>query len=218
MKKTGQRLSVLVSLALLSGVAFAEAPGGFIGVYTVPDAKIKIENQGTPTIKDSGTAYGVVAELDKDQWFGYVHYETVSIDINALPQPGVDAEEYRVGLGWRQKLSKGSVQASLEYFGQQQEFDFPMVADWDDAGVGVHVNGEYLLGLIGGKVPVVGFADVGYIKMDKSDAEEYRFGFKSMLSKHIGVMTAYRIFKQEKDESKEKTTLNAMNIGVSYVF
>ena len=93
-----------------------------------------------------------------------------------------------------------------------------MVPDWDDAGVGIHVNGEYLLGFIGGKVPVAGFADVGYIKMDKSDAEEYRFGLKSMLSKHVGIMTAYRIFKQEKDVSHEKTALQGASIGISYIF
>lgn len=218
MQKIGKKLGVMLGLTLFSSTGFSEVPSGYIGVYMVPDAKIEIKNPSAAKIKDSGKAYGVVAELTKDQWFGYVHYETVSIDINALPQPGVEAEEYRVGLGWRQKLSRGSVQTSVEYFGQQQEFDFPMVPDWDDAGIGVHVNGEYLLGLIGGKVPVVGFADVGYIKMDKSDAQEYRFGLKSMLSKHVGVMTAYRIFKQEKDETKEKTTLNAMNIGISYIF
>lgn len=204
---------------LVSSQAFSNSDlKGFVGVYAVPDAKIEIKNTGAPKIKDSGEAYGIVAEIEKNQWFGYTHYETVSIDINALPKPGVSAEEYRLGGGYRQHFAQGSVQASIEYFAQKQDFDFEMVPDWDDSGIGIHLNTEHLLGVIAGRVPVAGFADIGYIDMHKSDAQEYRLGVKAMLAKNIGVMTAYRIFKQEKDESNEKTTLKAMNIGLSYVF
>ncbi|MDQ9008680.1 hypothetical protein RFI36_02785 [Acinetobacter gerneri] len=218
MKKLSPKLCSLLGLALLSSAAYSEDIHGYIGTYIVPQAGIKIKNPGAERIKDSGRAYGAVAEISKNQWFGFVHYETVSVDIKALPQPGVDGEEFRAGVGWRQKIGRGSVQADVEYFKQKQEYDFVMIPTWKDDGVAMHVGGEYLLGVIGGQVPVVGFADFGYFDLDKSDATEYRFGLKMMLTKNVGLMSAYRIFKQEKDQSNEKTTLKAMNIGLSYVF
>lgn len=218
MKKLRYGAAFCLGTLICNPVFANENIDGYIGAYIVPDAGIEMKNPGNPPIKDSGKAYGVVAELNKEHWFGYIHYETVSIDLDELPQPGVDADEYRVGLGWRQKMSKGSIQASVEYFRQKQKFDFDMVPDWKDSGIGFHVNGEYLLGVLSEKVPVAGFADMGYIDMNKSDAEEYRFGLKALVSKHIGLMTAYRVFKQEKDTTQEKTILKAMNIGVSYLF
>lgn len=214
------RYITVVSLGvLINSQAFAEqSVGGFIATYIVPKATVEVKNTGSAKITGDARAYGIVAELNKDQWFGYIHYEGAFIDMNALPEPGVEVDEYRLGLGWRKKLAKGSVQTSVEYFGQREQFDFSMIPEWNDSGVGIHVNGEYLLGLIAGKTPIVGFIDVGYLDLNKSDAEEYRFGVKSMLSKNLGVMSAYRIFKQEVNKTEDKTTLKGLNLALSYLF
>lgn len=245
MKKTG------ITLALVLAASHATAndiPTKIFGAYYVPSAKAEV--QDTPNLADSddsGSAYGLFAEIGTDTPIGYVfgygQHEIAAIDfdyqVNASGQQGEqssDITESRLGAGLRHRFGKSAVSVSLGYFELNEEHEFeapillgppgpgtPTLAEIADGVHGSHLqfSGEHLLTLIGGKAPLLAWADVGFMDLNEADATEFRGGLKAMLAPNVGAILSYRHFEMERndgDNDGQTVTLSGPNLGLSLMF
>jgi|SRR5690554_1975328 len=211
-------LSLLISFMFFTCLAYADDKPkvyGLLGGY-VSDASL--DNDG-PAPDGDGIARGLAAEIGKGWLYGYLQYEDAKVDLELAPglEERVDAEELRLGIGARKHFSKGTGFVSIERFSMKQTFD-TLPADSSDFGIGIHTGGDYLLTMIGGKVPLIGSLDLGYFDLQKSKAKEIRAGFKTQLSKNIGALLIYRHFEQSKDDSSPDTTLTGPMLGLAWIF